>query len=64
MEFSGCDYIIIKDKHFGFLEVMRIKDKRMESATKAIHSFIYTFGLPHSVKTANGPAFRYGSLAG
>ena len=34
------------------------KDKRMESATKAIDSFIYTFDLLHLVKTDNGPAFR------
>ena len=41
----------IKDGASGYLEAIKTKDKRTESAMNAIHTFIYTFGLPHSIKT-------------
>ena len=63
MDFSGRDYLVIKDKTTGFLEVIRTKDKSTESATKGIHTYIYTFGIPHSVKTDKGPAFRGGFIS-
>ena len=52
------DLLIIKDKASGFLEVVKTRDKTTASAIKALHGWIYTFGLPHGCKTDGGPSFK------
>ena len=57
-ESGSQDLLIIKDKASGFLEVVKTKDKTTSSAIKALHGWIYTYGLPHGCKTDGGPSFK------
>ena len=50
--------MIIKDRMTGFLSVKQTKNQTVAEAIKYTHEFIYTYGLPHKVRTDGGPAFR------
>ena len=56
--YEGRRYLIIKDFSTGFIDVKRTKDQSTSEAEKCVHEWSYTFGLPHSIRTDGGPAFR------
>ena len=56
-ESGSQDLLHIKDKASGFLEVVKTRDKTTSSAIKALHGWIYTYGLPHGCKTDGGTSF-------
>ena len=58
--YGNRKYLIIKDRTSGFLSVEVTKDQTTSEAMRATHQWCYTFGLPHSVRSDDGPAFRKG----
>ena len=44
-------YLIIKDRMTGYLEAKQTKNQKVAEAIKYTHEFIYTYGLPHKVRS-------------
>ena len=61
--FGTRKLLIIKDRATGFLDVQETKDQTTQEAMKCVHRWAFTFGLPHSVRTDGGPAFRDGFIS-
>ena len=51
---------MIKDRASGFLAVEHTKDQTSSEALKGTQKWCFTYGLPHSVRSDVGPAFRQG----
>ena len=58
--YGSRKYLIIKDRTSGYLSVEMTKDQTTKEAIRATHLWVYTFGLPHKIRTDDGPAFRKG----
>ena len=56
--YEGRKYMIIKDVSSGFIDVKSTKDQTTQEATRCVHEWSYTFGIPHALRTDGGPAFK------
>ena len=58
--YGSSKYLVIKDRASGFLAVENTKDQTTSEALKGTHKWCFTYGLPHSIRSDDGPAFRQG----
>ena len=58
--YGSNKFLVIKDRASGFLAVEQTKDQTTSEALKGTHKWCFTYGLPHAVRSDDGPAFRKG----
>ena len=58
--YGSRKFLVIKDRASGFLAVEQTKDQTTSEALKGTHKWCFTYGLPHSVRSYDGLAFRQG----
>ena len=53
-------YMVLVDKMSGFIYMEKTCNKTMETACKVVKKYITTYGLPHEIKTDQGPGYQSG----
>ena len=51
-------YLVIKDRHSGFLHVQETRNMDSNTSFEVLHKFMHMYGYPHRVKTDGGGSFR------